>query len=371
MVTLSTTFKPRAGICIWALLSITLCHGQLSIQQVDVQGENMSPSTFFHAMVLNGGGAQAVRFEGRLVSKAGEQVLSFSAQPMVLQTGALSLRAEMLTFSSFAVGPGPVGRTVRQTNRLPEGDYTFCLRARSDQGEDEDELCEVYRMEELIFLDLISPWNGDTIDEVRPTLSWVLSGSPTMVQGGQARIVVVPLPKSMSTAQALASQVPVYMHPETSQRTLAHPPGQPDLLRGQCYAWQAERVLEGRVVDRSDPWSFCVRKREEPTADKYIRLDRMQPGIVYKAIDRRLFFRYDEPYASQSLTCAVIDAEGRRLEPEVNKEGAGTLQAGNSAPGANLYELDLSPYGLKPGIYTLEVRDIKGRRYELRFESKY
>lgn len=344
--------------------------GQLSIQQVTLQGESMAPATFFQAVIHNAAGTQSVRIEGRLTSSAGEQVLAFTAEPIELSTGVAVVSPAALVMRSFSYGPGTAARYARLTNRLPEGDFNFCLRAIAVEGEGDDEACEPYRMEELLFLDLVAPWNGDTIDELRPTLSWLLTGTPAAVNDGRARIIVSPQPQGMSAAQAVAAQTPLFIHPETAQRAVAHPPGQPDLLRGQCYAWQAERVVDGRVVDRSDPWSFCVRQRVEPMADKYIRLDRLQPGVVYRAVDRRLFFRYDEPYASTALRCAVIGHDGKRLEPELSNDGIGTLRSSSAGPGANLFELDLSPYGLKPGIHTLEVRDGKGRRYELQFESK-
>ena len=105
-------------------------------------------------------------------------------------------------------------------------------------------------------------------------------------------------------------------------------------------------------------------------ADKYIRLDRLQPGTVYKAVDRRLFFRYDEPYAGAALQCQVIGPDGRTIEPEVSNESGPASLARSASAGANLFELDLSPYGLRTGTHTLVVRDGKGRRYELQFESK-
>lgn len=361
----------RVGAVVCAMTAAVVAHGQLMIQQVTLQGGAIAPSTFFQAMVLNSGGAQVVRFDGGLRSKAGEQVISFSARPFTLKTGVSPINAAMLELTSMTYGQGTAGRMIKLTNRLPEGDYTFCLRVTSMEGEGEDEVCEAYRMEELLFLDLVSPWNGDTLDELRPTLSWLLTGSPMAITVGKARITVVPQPKGMSAAQAISSQVPLFIHPPTSSRSLAHPPGLPDLMPGKCYAWQAVRVVEGRVVDRSDPWTFCVRQRNEPMADKYIRLDRLTPGTVYKAVDRRLFFRYDEPYAAQALDCEVISSRGQRVKPLVDKEGAGVVHATSAAPGANLFELDLSSYGLKPGIHTLLVRDAKGRRYEFQFESKY
>lgn len=359
--------------CAAFITAFASTHGlaQLMVQQISLNEEVLSPTTLFQATVVNNGAEATVRFEGRLSAKSGEQVLSFQSMPMRLRAGANAIAASGLTMRKYAYGNGALGRQAQLNQRLSDGDYRFCLRVVEEQGEADDELCEAVHMESLLFLDLVQPWNGDTLDELRPALTWQLTGTPAAVNDADVRITLALMPRGTSAAQALAGEVPVFRLDRVMERTLAYPPGMPDLQRGQCYAWQAERIAGGRVVDRSDPWSFCIRQRTEPMADKYIRLDRLQPGTVYKAVDRRLFFRYDEPYASSALRCAVIGPDGKRIEPEVNNDGAGMLQASGAAPGANLFELDLSPYGLKPGIHSLQMQDGKGRRYELQFQSQF
>lgn len=351
------------------VLAAGLAQGQLTVQQLVLHGEQMAPATFFSSVVHNNGSPRPVSFEGSIRSKSGELVLAFTSQQLMLRSGATQISAATLRFNSYTYGKGPAGRSVQLNNRLPEGDYTFCLRARDAQGEGDDEACESYHMEELLFLDLVSPWNGDSIDETRPTLSWMLTGTAAAVREGRARIIVAPIPHGMSTAQALTGQVPVLIHPETAHRNLAYPPALPDLPRGQCYAWQAERIVQGRVVDRSEPWRFCVRKREEPAPEKYIRLDRLQPGLVHSAVDRRLYLRHDEPYAANELKCLVLGPDGRLLQPSVANDTGPKAVAAGSGAGINLFEVDLSGYSIGNGVHTLRVLDAKGREYEILFQS--
>jgi hypothetical protein len=151
------------------------------------------------------------------------------------------------------------------------------------------------------------------------------------------------------------------------QRTLSFPVGIADLERGKCYAWQAEKLDGTRVTDRSEPWSFCVKTHPEPFQNKYVRLDRMQPGAVYEALDEKIFFRYDEPYSSTRMDCSIYGKGHLRIDPQLSDDADKTAPAGARSVGVNLYELDLQPYGLKPGYYDLVVKNEKGRDRTLKF----
>lgn len=359
--------------CLLLSLAMAACvtaHGQIMVQQALLNTETAAPATLYQAIVMNSGLETQAHLEGHLSTRSGEEVLAFKTQPFTLRVGANTLAAANLRMQVYDYGRGAAAEQARLHQRLIDGDYRFCLRAIAAGGEGDDELCTDERVESMLFLDLVMPWNGDTIDEARPPLTWLLTGTPAAVATAKVQLTLAPKPAGMNAPQALAAEVPVFQLQDVMQRTVAYPPGLPELLRGKCYAWQAERIVDGRVVDRSDPWSFCVRHRIEPMADKYIRLDRLQPGTVYKAVDRRLFFRYDEPYAGAALQCQVIGPDGRTIEPEVSNESGPASLARSASAGANLFELDLSPYGLRTGTHTLVVRDGKGRRYELQFESK-
>lgn len=157
------------------------------------------------------------------------------------------------------------------------------------------------------------------------------------------------------------------MVPHVKERTLPYPFGVAGLEPGQCYAWQAERVVGSRVTDRSEPWGFCVRKHVEPLPNKYVRLDRVEPGAVYEAADRRIYFRYDEPYASAQVDCSILDERGGHVRPQLQDDAGAAAEMGVRSVGVNLYELDLQPYGLKPGYYDLVVRNEKGRARTMKF----
>ena len=351
-----------------SMAAITHVHAQITIQAVVMQGELVAPATLFRATVLNSTSVSIVHFEGALRTANGEAVLSLRSEPIALQPGIRTISSAELMMREFTYAANDAGRSAKLFQRLPGGDYTYCITVKAESTEGSDQFCDALTVDELLFLDLVMPWNGDSIEETRPALTWTVSGTPMATSTTRVRITVVPMPKGMNAAQAIASEVPVFNVPDVAQRTLAYPPGVPDLLRGKCYAWQAERIVNDRVLDRSEPWSFCVRQHLEPMPEKYVRLDRVEPGSVYRVVDRHIYFRYDEPYASPDMQCSIVGPDGKRVVPSVANESAGQAVAGTRAAGANLFDLDLSPYALKAGAYDLVVIDGKGHRYELHFE---
>lgn len=350
-------------LVLWSCVS----YAQISFQNVTIDPSMLGPRTLFHAVLNNAAIPTEIVLEGDIKTSNGSLVLSFKTDPVRASLGIATVSAAQLTMRSFRYADTEEGRSARNFHRLPQGVYHFCLRLNAPQAEAWDEYCDRVESNDFIFLDLVQPWNGDSIDEVRPALTWTMSGSMPTVASADVRITLVPMPPEMGPAQALAAERPLFMVPQVKERTIIYPPGIPDLEPGKCYAWQAERLVGSRVSDRSDPWGFCVRRHKEPQQNKYVHLDRLEPGATYQALDNKIFFRYDEPYASSRLNCLVHDGKNGRIEPQVLSDTDGQHAPGLRSVGANLYEVDLQPYGLKPGHYYLVVRDEKGRDRTLKF----
>jgi hypothetical protein len=349
----------------WCMPSMS--YAQLTIQSAGIEGNLVSPSTIFHAVLANVGPAVPVTLEGEVRTVAGEQVVFFRTAPFTVPAGGGMVTAGGTGMDQFMYGSGASGRSARQYHRLPGGEYRYCLKVWSPNSEAGDEYCDELSMESMLFLDLVDPWNGDTIDEERPVLSWMLSGPPSDMANADIRLVLVPKELGSSPSRALATGRPLFMLPHVVERFVPYPVGVPGLERGKCYAWQAERLESGRVVDRSEPWAFCVRRHEPPPVNKYVRLGGQPLGSIYEVIDSRIYFRYDEFYTSGGLDCRIYDEQRKRIEPEVvnDKPEAGDLAARSA--GVNVYELDLTSLDLKAGYYYLEVRNGKQQPFTLKF----
>lgn len=360
---------------IWlSLLSLLLASiwpeavkAQVTIQTAAIESSLISPRTFFHVTLFNTGSSCEVNLEGDLFTRSGEPVLSFKTEPFRMPSGGRTAMASEFRMQVFSYGTGPMGRAAQRFQRLPGGEYRYCIRLHSSLAESHDEYCDEISVEELLILDLVQPWDGDTIDETRPALTWMMTGSGPTLDMADIRMVLVPMQTGQSPEQALAAERPLFMVPHVKQRTLPYPSGVTDLERGRCYSWQVERLDGSRVVDRSEPWGFCILEHVEPVQNKYVRIDRVEPGAIYEATDRKIFFRYDEPYASERVDCSIMDVEGTRVEPQLLDDARQDALLGARSVGVNLYELDLQPYGLKPGYYDLVVRNEKGRARTLKF----
>lgn len=342
-------------------------YAQVAIQTVLLEPGLVGPKTVFNTTLLNSGPDTRVSLDGEVQSSGGEMVLSFRSEPVVVSTGMRSISSSQLIFNTYIYGMGSIGRSVQRFHRLPGGEYRYCLRVTALNSEVQDEYCDVVMVEEVLFLDLVQPWDGDTIDEVRPALTWMLGGSQPLAADPDVRLVLVPMETGIGPMQAMAKNSPLFMIPHVRTRTVAYPAGVPGLERGACYAWQAELLDGNYVKERSEPWGFCVRKHEEPVPNKYVRLDRVEPGAIYEVTDGKIYFRYDEPYASAQVDCSIMNGQGGYIRPQLQDDTQEAPSAGIRSVGVNLYELDLQPYGLKRGYYDLVVRNEKGRARTLKF----
>lgn len=357
----------RAAMFAVLLLISRALFGQVSFATVQVDGHLVSPRTLFRAAVTNLGGATRAVIDGEIKVQGAGPVVSFRTAPFLVPAGTSMIGAADVEMAGFSYGVNDAARVARQYQRLPAGHYTWCLRLLSTAGEQQDEYCDALEEDAYLYLDLVQPWDQDTIEEVRPALQWMLSGSDPLAATADVRIVLVPA-EGKKAAQAIATERPLFIVPHVRERVLAFPFGVPDLERGKCYAWQAERLEGTQVADRSEPWRFCVRPVRLPEGNKYVLLGKQVPGSVYEAVDRKIHFRYDEPYTSTQLDCSIYDKDRRRVDPKVKDDQATSGAAvGARSVGVNLYELDLQPYALSAGHYQLVVRNEKGMRFELDF----
>lgn len=358
------------SLLVFAFSGVNGLFAQVLIQNVRLETNQIGPKSLFYGTVQNTGNLVQLWFEGELTATNGQMVVAFRTEPITLATGVKTISSSELVMRTFTYGSSDGGRIARLFQRLPGGSYRYCIRARTN-SEGEDQFCDGVDVEEYITLDLVHPWDKDTIDEVRPTLMWTMNGLNPSMSTSDVRLVLAPMSGSQNPAQTIASERPLFIIPKLNDRSVPYPAGVQDLDRGKCYAWQVERTIDGRVMDRSEPWGFCVRKPVEQIAAKYIRLDHPVPGMIYDAVDQRIYFRYDEPYASSRMECSIYDSsKGQHIVPEVKNEG-GTLVANDGrSVGANLFELDLQPYGLGAGSYELRVKDGKGTTHTLLFRIK-
>ncbi|MGV3638028.1 MAG: hypothetical protein ACO1NQ_10360 [Flavobacteriales bacterium] len=268
----------------------------------------------------------------------------------------------------FSWGSGERALAAQREHRLGGGEYEVCLDGVLG-SEPLTPYCESFDVEDLLFIDLTEPWDRDTIDEVRPTLYWTLTGPSSPKDDLDLLLTLAPLNGEKSPQRAVGSSVPVFRLPDPSYPLVPYPSGVPSLEPGRCYAWQVSALRRGIIRERSEAWSFCVRKRATPVDDRYILLRDNSDATIHHVLNERIHFRFDEPYTVNDIRCEVLNAEHTIITPDA------TLLDGQGRPltpnlrniGVNLYEFDLSSYHLPTGRYELRVKDGKNRERSILF----
>ncbi|MEO8589946.1 MAG: hypothetical protein ABI432_11285 [Flavobacteriales bacterium] len=354
---------------LFALTLIAMLFSAGSVAQVTIIGSTIDPQlftsgSFLQVSISNGGPAIPVVFSGEVRSKDGVHVLIFRSGPYGLGSGLHQLRSSALVMQQFAFGADQRSRTAALEGRLPAGNYTFCIKVSPAQdGEFQDEFCDAFQAEDRLFMDLVYPYDGDTIDEVRPSLSWSIT-SGKVPPGQVVKALLVPLTPGADAYQAIAAARPIFVADHLQRTVIPYPMGVQNLERGRCYAWQAERFLEGASIDRTEAWKFCVRKPRTPNPDRYVLVGSHASDAVVDAVDHRLYIRYDGQSGAAGVVCKVIRSNGTLTDPRTS-DLAVDPAVRNTGPG--LYEVDLAPCGLGIGEYALTVLSGTNRTAKLRF----
>jgi hypothetical protein len=363
---MQVTYLIRRNPRLWLIglgLAAVQSTAQVTISNVEVADQRVARSTLFVASILTATSGSVV-VSGELRSSGG-QVLSFSSRPEIIAAGPGILRAADLDYSSFSYASDPTAQAVAQSYRLGSGTYNFCLRIEPEGGgEWSEEYCTDLEVEDLLFMEPVYPFDADTIAEIRPNLIWTIS-SNRLPAGQTARVVLTPKAASDNAAKALANDKPLFVLPNAQPTTGLYPMAATSLVAGECYAWQVERMADGLVIDRTEPWWFCVSEHLEPVPNKYVLIGD-QSNAVYESTDGWIHFRFDEPYPVELAEMQVLDAKGVAIPVAADKEIGDSIGSGKGV-GINLYEFDLMPYGLKAGYYTLRIHDGKGRKHHLKF----
>lgn len=347
-----------------ACLAMT-CEAQVSLISTSLRENLVGPTTLFSATVLNSGPSVNVVFSGDLSSADGA-IVRFQSGSYALGAGMQVVDARMLTMGEFTYGSSVMARGVAMEHRLPSGEYRFCLTiGPAIEGEFGDVFCEEHMVEDLRSMDLVYPYDRDTIDEVRPALSWMITGGKVPL-GQHARLVLVPKRSDADASQAITSERPLFAVEDLRSPWVPYPAGVASLEKGKCYAWQVERSDATTVVDRTEPWSFCVRDPRLPGPDRYVLLGEGTDAI-YVPLDGHIRVQFADPYRSEGVEYAIRDDQGKLV---ASTERSGVPPSGTPSRyhnGTRLFDLDLQPFHLKPGHYTLTIMDAKGRPNALKF----
>jgi hypothetical protein len=212
---------------------------------------------------------------------------------------------------------------------------------------------------------LISPPNNAELDILYPLLIW----SPALPVSSKYKmeydLKVVEVLMNQTPGDAIQKNFAVYEQKGIKSTTLQYPANAVKLEYNKQYAWQVAAKTSDYFIGETEVFAFTpVLKNEKKmiTSGIYGVLSRSLDAGYYTAVDKKVYFAYQEEYQSDILNFKILNdmAEDIRL---------GCSLTVKKEPGDNHFMLDLSYCsGVSKGFYTLEVWNEKNELYKLKFK---
>lgn len=311
-----------------------------------------------------------VELEAQLMDAASEPLLTVRTNPFMLRNG-LNVAANM----NFSIGSVEYGTTslvtyIRNSNILPTGKYSYCVKVIIVAGnaEEGDQYCQELESDVDSYLYLVSPGDRDTINTQYPVLVWNHSDPfNTLGPGEYYRMLVVPLNDGQTADEAVAVNTPLYVKNNLEENQVQYPFDATTLEPGKHYGWQVQLISNDVVINKTEAWEFIEAIDIVPKDVKYATVRPTLDGAFYPAVNNRIFFRFDETYATDggNVKCTVLDTYMRPIKANTLNAADGSIALKKN--GFNQYEVDLNSLNVKSGYYYLQIDNGKGQLFMLKF----
>lgn len=353
------------------MFAYVFCEAQVSILNTNLNSLNVTPESMCQVNIMNGTTSEMqVTLEAKLLNSVGENILTVKTNPFDLVTGMNNGFQLSYTIQSSIYSGSGQAQYIRTTHTLPSGNFKYCVSVVSLEGG--DDYCEDMVSDISSFLNLVYPYDKDTIDTQYPLLTWAHSEPFNILATGEYfRMIVVELGSDQSAEAGILANNPVYYKNYLATHQQQYPFDAKELEDGKRYGWQVQKISNGTVIDKTESWEFTLRKTTLKPDNKYATLKKKHDGTFYIAENDKIYFRFEESYVSGELKCRILDEKRNEIKPEVTNEKSVQVKEGEvniKSAGANYYQIDLNDLKLKPGYYELEVTNTKKEKYLLRFQ---
>jgi hypothetical protein len=328
---------------------------QLNVVGAEVSSYNVSPRGLCQVTIMCTLPSVQVIMQTQLLDAANEPLVTVKTNPFTLHNGMNIAAAMNFSISSVEYGTTAVVSYIRNSNVLPTGKYNYCVKLIAmGNVEAGDEYCQELESDLNTYLYLISPEDKDTINTLYPVLIWNHSDPfNTLGPGEYYRMMVAPLNQGQSPDEAIAVNTPVFLKNNLEENQVQYPFDAPTLVPGNHYAWQVELIEAKNVV---------------PVDVKYAIVKMKVDGSFYPVVNNRIFFKFDESYATSDVAeCVIYDTRMEPVKSKVQDASKNTDAIALKRQGYNQYEVDLSEMNVSSGFYYLHVKNGKGQSFMLKF----
>jgi len=344
---------------------------QVSIVNIQLMPYNITPEGMLSASVINNGPEVQVQMVSKLYNSNNEPLLTVSSSAFLLKQGMNSAFDGNRKALATEYAGGNQSQYIRSTHTLPTGTFRICVSVASVQNSEiHDEYCDETVSDLSQFLYLVNPFDKDTVDSKTPLLIWSHSEPfNVLAQGEYYRMVVSEIRERQNAEEAVTVNVLLMMKDYLTVHSIQYPYDGKELKEGVRYAWQVQKIANGIISNKTEAWEFIIRKKPDEKDMKYVALRQTPGSDYYKAVNGRVFFKFNEEYNSKGTILALITSDKGKdfvvsvLKDEKNKPAISTIKS----TGDNRFVLDLDKQHIKPGYYTMEVRNEKKETFYLKF----
>lgn len=343
-------------------------NAQISIVNAVLNEYNISTNSLSQVSINNTGGQSSIEIESFISNSTGEKLVLFSSQAVVLKSGMNVLGAHNTKTKSLIYSTSPQGNYIKNFHRLASGSYNYCVTIKILSGAEEgDEYCQTIESNNNDQLYLVSPSDKEVISTTTPLLMWMHTEAFNLLSPGDFfRLTLVELKKKQSADEGVVSNVPLFVSNYVTKHQVQYPFDAEKLERGKKYGWIVQKISNGNIVASTEAWEFSIADNKVNKNHMYVDLKKKLDGTLYKVSNDKIYFKYNERYQAKELNCNVY-SDTREKMIITNTSNEQSDKEGAKLVGYNSFELDLEPYDLKSGFYTLEVLDEKQQKYFLKF----
>jgi hypothetical protein len=235
------------------------------------------------------------------------QVVHILTQPFDVNTGTNMVPPSAVRSAKVEVGNNPTARFLQQNGYFPSGQYSYDFKILLVATQEVlIEQTFIHDLEPAAPLNLIEPYDRDSICETKPLLSW--QPHIPMVAGTQYQVVLAEIGDKQNGTEALQYNLPIVNQRSVPANMLMFPATARGLLSGKRYAWQVTAYKDGIVLNRSEVWEFVVKCQDTMAVAapelSYRTIEDLAKGNFYMA-QGRLSFVLVNSYAEQPLQYGI------------------------------------------------------------------
>jgi hypothetical protein len=319
---------------------------------------------------MNPGATVQAVMQAQLMDASNEPLVTITTNPFTLHTGFNIASKMNFTFSSVVYGTTGIVNFIRNSGVLPTGMYNYCVKITTPGNTEGDVDCQELESDITSYLYLINPEDKDTVNSPYPVLVWNHNDPFDQLGPGEYyRMMVCPMTEGQSADEAITVNTPVYLKNNLTELQVQYPFDAPALEPGKHYAWQVQRISNDVIINKSECWEFVEPVNLQLQDVKYVVMKSTVDGSFYEAANDRIFFRFDESYAtSKAVECNIYDNAMKKVKTKAKDSKQSDAKGiALQQQGYNQYEVDLKGFAIKSGFYYLEILNGRGQKFMLKF----